>query len=87
MIQTAAEVFATFIEIVVKGGAFSDDERARPIGRGVPIELSDDRRREIARDKAIDTRTPYLMRVSGKGGRTPSRRRCRGSGTASDRAP
>jgi hypothetical protein len=71
VIRTAAEIFATFVDIVVKEGVFSDEERARPTRGGAPIELSEDRRREIARDKEIDTRVPYLMRVSGKGGRAP----------------
>lgn len=71
MIRTAAEVFERFVDIVVREGVFSDEERARPTKGRAPIDLPEERRREIARDKAIDTRVPYLMRVSGKGGRAP----------------
>ena len=68
----AAGVFERFVATVLKEGAFSDEERARPsVPDGAQIPLSDERAKQIAKGKAIDTRVPHLMRVSGKGGRAP----------------
>lgn len=71
-LDAAAEIVAHFVATVLEDGVFSSAERERPTGPGdAPQSLSADRAKQIGQNKAIDHRTPYLMRLSGKGGRPP----------------
>jgi hypothetical protein len=58
----AVELYKAFLE-AVNPHIFSPQERARD-----GMALGEIRRQEIERGRAIDTRVPYLARVSGKGG-------------------
>ncbi|NYS26392.1 hypothetical protein HUK65_15505 [Rhodobacteraceae bacterium 2376] len=66
MLIHSKELFEEFTRRVVIGGAFSPEERARD-GRL----LSEKAARDILARKRIDDRSPWLMRISGKGGYVP----------------
>lgn len=60
--RIAAEIYRAFLD-AVNPRIFSSQERARD-----GAALGEVRRQEIDRGRALDTRAPYLVRVSGKGG-------------------
>jgi hypothetical protein len=60
--RIAAEVYGALLD-AVNPRIFSREERSRD-----GAALSEARRQEIDRGRALDTRAPYLARVSGKGG-------------------
>lgn len=59
----ARRVFSEFLAVVVAGHVFSDAERTRRSG---PLKESE--KKEIASQKRIDARVPFLAAISGKGG-------------------
>lgn len=61
--SVADDLFGSFLEIVVARGAFSEIERDLASGR-----LSEAAGKDVASGKRIDDRTPWLMKISGKGG-------------------
>lgn len=62
MLTISPRLFADFLSIVVEGGAFSDEERARA-GGPLPEKVA----AQVGKGR-LDNRPPYLMTVSGKGG-------------------
>ena len=66
MLSIAPTLFKHFLDTVVIGAAFSDAERALTAG---PLGAKSGH--EVAANKRIDHRAPYLMTVSGKGGYVP----------------
>ncbi|MCG5525956.1 hypothetical protein LRB11_13610 [Ectothiorhodospira haloalkaliphila] len=63
MLNISRDLFESFMRTVVIGGAFSNEERT--LGTGP---LAEKTQKDIISGKRIDHRTPYLCRVSGKGG-------------------
>ncbi|MDD2867478.1 hypothetical protein [Neomegalonema sp.] len=63
MLTHSRDLFDSFMDIVVRNGAFSSAERDFQQGP-----LSEKAAREVASGKRIDPRTPWLCRISGKGG-------------------
>ncbi len=61
--KTVQNVYAKFLEIVVRDHVFSPEERTRGAGH-----LGEQAAADVAKGKRIDGRVPYLARVSGKGG-------------------
>ncbi|MCG5508764.1 hypothetical protein [Ectothiorhodospira lacustris] len=63
MLNISRDLFESFMRTAVIGGAFSNEERT--LGTGP---LAEKTQKDITSGKRIDHRTPYLCRVSGKGG-------------------
>lgn len=63
MTKNAKNLFERFLDIVINGAALSAEERDL-----TGVRNSDGATREIASGKRIDTRAPWLMTLSGKGG-------------------
>lgn len=63
MLDTSRTLFESFLDMVVNGGVFSSEERDRTGNLN-----SDKVKKEIEAGRRIETRTPWLMTLSGKGG-------------------
>ena len=66
MTSLAKNIFERFLDLVINGAALSAGERDR-----TGIRISDNANMEIAAGKRIDSRTPWLLTISGKGGYVP----------------
>ncbi|WP_138472162.1 MULTISPECIES: hypothetical protein [Rhodobacterales] len=60
-------IYKAFLATVVSEGVFSEEE----MSRGLPV-MPGPQAKDISLGKRLDIRTPWLMRVSGKGGRDAS---------------